>query len=243
MIIKLKLEKSDNIGLLISNLSENVNKLLLSKKKETNRVDLSGINWICPLSILPIAVLLSDLQDKGYNFNIIPPINQNIRFYLKAINFFKGIGTFATLQSKSYIPIVFMSTRPEKIQNREQIENSLKNMLLTKMNSKSTLSNALGYSLSEMFDNIWEHARSKYGWFLAQYYKNKEYADICVIDNGISIKGSYAQKRNLKSDTSAIKLALSGVSTKRDDRGIGLPSTKNLIVNSSLRGKFILLSG
>ena len=99
MVIKLKLERSDNIGLLISNLSENINKLLLSKKREINRIDLSEIDWVCPLSILPIAVLISDLQDKGYNFNIIPPINQNIRSYLKAINFFKGIGTYADRKS------------------------------------------------------------------------------------------------------------------------------------------------
>jgi len=136
-----------------------------------------------------------------------------------------------------------MSTSSEKIKDKEQIENSLRNILLTKMGSKNTLSSALGYSLSEMFDNIWEHAKSEYGWFLAQYYKNKKYVDICIIDNGISIKGSYVKKKNIRSDTSAIKLALKGVSTKKDDRGMGLHSTRNLIINSSLKGKFILLSG
>lgn len=244
MIIKLKLESSDKLGPIVLNLCENINQLLTVKKGEINKIDLSEINWIYPLNILPIATLLSDLQNKGYKLNIIPPVSLKVKSYLKTINFFKGIHTLDTLRNKNYIPIIFMSAKPDQVKNREQIETCLKNILLKQMSGKRTLSNALGYTLSEMFDNIWEHSKSEYGWFLAQYYKNKNYVEICILDNGISLKGSYDRKKiNVKNDTKAIELALSGVSTKKEERGMGLLSTKKLVTESSLRGKFLLLSG
>lgn len=244
MIIKLEFEQSDKLGSVILNLCENIDRLSTARKNEINRIDLSEINWVSSLSILPIAVLLSNLQDKGYKLDLALPSNSNVKTYLKTINFFKGIHTLNTLRRKNYIPIVFMSTKPDRVKGREQIETCLKDILLEQMNSKCTLSNALGYVLSEMLDNIWEHSRSEYGWFLAQYYKTKNYVDICILDNGISIKGSY-DRENIRTtnDAGAIKLALKGVSTKEEKRGVGLYSTRRLVTESSLSGKFLLLSG
>ena len=95
-----------------------------------------------------------------------------------------------------------------------------------------------------MFDNIWDHSKTKYGWFLSQYYKTKGYADICFLDNGITIKGSYDDKDiKTSNDAKAIMLALSGKSTKKGDRGFGLWTTEKLVTESSLNGEFLVLSG
>jgi len=246
MTIKLKTEKSDKLGLIILNLCENINKLKTLKKNEINRIDLSDIDWICPLGILPIATFLSNLENKGYQIKVTLPLNLNIKSYLKTINFFKGINTLDTLRHKNYVPITYISSDPYNIKNRENIETCLGNIILERMDSKTTLANPLKHAISEMLGNVWQHANSKYGWFLAQYYKNKGYVDICILDDGLSIKGSYdaSDVANPKNDAEAIELAINGVSTKKDDtRGTGLPSTKNLIINSLLHGKFLLLSG
>lgn len=208
---------------------------------------MSEIDWISPLSILPIATLLSNLENKGYVIKVTLPLNLNIKSYLKTINFFKGINTLDTLRHKNYVPITYMSSDSDNIKNREGIENCLGDIILERMDSKTTLANPLKHAISEMLGNVWQHAKSKYGWMLAQYYKSKGYVDICILDDGISIKGSYDASniaKKPKNDTEAIELAISGVSTKKDNgRGTGLPSTKNLIINSLLHGKFLLLSG
>jgi len=64
MVIELKLEKSDNLSLLLSNLTENINRLSLLKKREINKIDMSKVSWVCPLNILPIAVFVVRFSEK-----------------------------------------------------------------------------------------------------------------------------------------------------------------------------------
>jgi anti-sigma regulatory factor (Ser/Thr protein kinase) len=131
-----------------------------------------------------------------------------------------------------------------EIKYREQVLTCLLDILLEQTACKRNLSNALSYALDEMFDNIWEHSKTEYGWFLAQYYRTKEYADICFLDNGITIKGTYDNKGiKTRNDARAIELALSGKSTKKEDRGLGLWTTEKLVTESPLKGEFLVLSG
>ncbi|MFH1453962.1 MAG: DUF6398 domain-containing protein, partial [Armatimonadota bacterium] len=65
-----------------------------------------------------------------------------------------------------------------------------------------------------------------------------------ISDNGITIKGSYDKKGLIvKNDSEAIRLALNGKSTKGEERGYGLRTTRNLITESPLNGEFLILSG
>jgi len=127
----------------------------------------------------------------------------------------------------------------------ENVINCLRGILTDKIGPVDGLADAITYSISEIFnDNIREHSQSKYGWFSAQYYPTKEYLDMCIVDNGITIKGSYiAQNIRVKDDSEAIKLALEGKSSKTEERGFGLRTTKNIITKSLLNGKFLIVSG
>jgi len=245
MDIKLKFKKSDLIKPIILNFSDNVNLLTQLDKKTINNIDLSELQWVSPLNILPISSLLFDLKNNGYDFNINNPVNLNVKSYLKTIKFFEGAHSHSYFNlNKNYIPIISLLNSPTTIQNRDKVLSSLLDILLEKIGCKRNLLNPLTYALSEMFDNIWEHSETKYGWFLAQYYKNKNYIDICFLDNGISIKGAY-EKRKIRvvNDVDAIQLALSGRSTKGQERGFGLRTTKKLITESLLKGEFLILSG
>lgn len=245
MAIKLAFEKSDLITPTILNLCHNVNQLGLLGKKAENTIDLSALNWVRPLAILPIASLLFDLDRKDYNFELAKPANSDAGSYLKTIKFFEGVHSSDYFKRhKNYIPIVSLPNKLTEVKNRNQVLSCLLDILLEQIACKRNLYNAMWYALSEMFDNIWEHSKTEYGWFLAQYYRNKGFADICFLDNGITIKGSYDNKGiKVSNDAKAIELALSGKSTKKEDRGFGLWTTKRLVTESSLKGEFLVLSG
>lgn len=68
--------------------------------------------------------------------------------------------------------------------------------------------------------------------------------DICIIDTGKTILGSYKEHgvNKAENDSRALDLALAGISTKDQDRGTGL-RTSNAISSLGLQGDFSIFSG
>ena len=245
MDTKLEFTRSDLIKPLILNLCDNIEKLYHQfEQNKENIIDLSDLNWVNPLSILPIASLLFNFENQDYKFKIINSSKPDIASYLKTICFYSGVHSREQLsRHKNYIPIVSLPNKFD-LKSREQVLSCLLDILLEQIGCRGNLYNAIGYAFSEMFDNVWEHSQTDYGWFFAQYYKNKVFADLCFIDNGITIKGSYERKGiKIKNDIKAISLSLGGKSTKDQERGFGLWTKKKLVTQSPLQGKFLILSG
>src|SRR3989339_787678 len=76
-----------------------------TKNKEDLEFDLSLLNWVCPLLVLPISAYINNTRS-GYTIN--QP--DKIKTYLKTINFPNGIDSISSFQReiqkhKSYIPI------------------------------------------------------------------------------------------------------------------------------------------
>lgn len=87
---------------------------------------------------------------------------------------------------------------------------------------------AVSYLISEITDNIIEHSGKDRGWLMVQYYPSSEYLDICIIDTGKTILGSYRDYGIIgaENDSQALDLALAGISTKSQQRGTGLRTSK-----------------
>ena len=104
--------------------------------------------------------------------------------------------------------------------------------------------NAIYYPIEELVGNIFEHSKSDEGFIFGQYYPNKEYLDICIVDNGRGLKGSYEEEKSLNlTDEEAIRKVMSGYSVKSNvERGYGVWTSKK-VVCEGLGGSFILLSG
>lgn len=245
MDISIKTTRSEEFRPILLTLGENLARLNDLKKKETNYIDLGEINWVSPLSILPLAAFLRNKVEKKYPISIIYPEDRQCSTYLKTIRFYKGISSAQELKKqKSYIPIAAVSGERKNIRQRDLIISYLAELLLKSTGCKKGLANALSYPITEMFDNIWEHSKSPFGWFLAQYYKNKRYMDICILDTGISIMKSYENSgHKIENDIDALRMSIEGISTKKEERGFGLPTTRNLVTRSEFHGKFLLLSG
>jgi len=105
------------------------------------------------------------------------------------------------------------------------------------------LYNIIFYLLGELADNIDQHSNFSCASIMADYDKNKKEINICIFDDGITIPGAFEAKSILtKDDIDAIKQALEGKSTKKEEgRGTGLRSSKNL-VEKGLNGDFYIIS-
>lgn len=79
---------------------------------------------------------------------------------------------------------------------------------------------------------------------MVQYYPSPVYLDIYIIDTGKTVWGSYKDNfiKGAVNDSEALDLALTGISTKSQERGTGL-RTSNAISSLGLQGDFALFSG
>lgn len=102
------------------------------------------------------------------------------------------------------------------------------------------------YLISEAMDNIVEHSGVSNGWIMVQNFPQKGFLDVCIIDTGLGLLGSY-QKFNfpdIETDDQAIYQAVNGNSTKQlaVTRGYGIDTSRKMLVDG-LKGKYFLFSG
>jgi anti-sigma regulatory factor (Ser/Thr protein kinase) len=205
-----------------------------------NTVDLSSMNFLYPIQILPLAAMIS-----GKSLKFINPSNQDCTTYLKRFNFPDGLTEFIT--SEKFIPIYKFSASKTNTRSSEDKSGILDNLLkicLAKLGSPEGLVNALSLAIDEIISNIEDHSGAKFGWINAQYYPTKKYLDMCIVDTGITIKGKYDKVGMLfENDMEALKKALEGESSKPEKvRGSGLP-TFTKIIAKGLQGEMVIISG
>jgi len=205
--------------------------------------DLSNIDWVQPTFIIPLSALLNKNESEIIN------ISSKIQGYLDAIKFPQGVDNKKNFENiiksadKTYSPIIKLKNK--NIEEREDFKNIFLNKLfqfLPKKQEKGNKSSYL-YPLGELITNIFEHSGEEFGYILLQYYPTKKVFEVCIVDTGKGFAKNYKENKNISlSDAEAIKKALSGVSTKGEERGFGLRTSKNLIVKG-MSGEFILISG
>jgi len=244
-IIELEFSNSDKLKPKILCFLKNIKAINSSKAKRIG-LDFKKLQWSCPFTILPIASLMKSLSKNGKDVYYSKPSDKGVKSYLDWMEFPYGVDEVNKLKKQSYIPIVCLKNNDLNIKNREKVFSSFSSLLFEKINNKRN-ETAMYYFLSEIYNNIWEHSDTRYGWLFAQYYKNKKFTDICLLDNGITIAGSYANSQlelSINNDSRAIQCALDGLSTKKEEgRGFGLITSRNMVTKSYFEGKFLLISG
>jgi anti-sigma regulatory factor (Ser/Thr protein kinase) len=214
-------------------------------------LDFSNISFVRPLFILSLSGLIHKLRKEGKTVFM-----ENFKnSYFELIRFEKGLSPdnfenweeeLLNFQDKSYFPIINFPTFKDAISVKLRndsltcINRLIKNSLMLDSNTY----NAISYLISEMTDNISDHSGEERGWLFAQYYSDKKFIDICILDTGKTILGSYQNNgfKEIKTSTQALECATKGLSTKNIERGKGIPTTRKLIVNG-MTGKFGLVSG
>ncbi len=252
--IRLGQPKKDHLG---SQLEELIKVL---KKIERNPAahldfDFEQISFIEPVFISTISALISDLRKKGHVVST-SNINYAISDYIYTIYFPDGLrpDDFSNWQDqldhysgKSYLPILNFPTSTQKPETeiRDKLLSKAYQLLHNNLSGVPvSYKSAINFLISEMTNNIIDHADVDRGWVKAQYYQTKNFLDICVIDTGKTILGSYQDTgfERITNDTEAIRRATEGVSTKSQERGYGISTSKKMITKG-LKGKFVIVSG
>lgn len=179
------------------------------------------------------------------------------RRYLDAINFYDPLSVndpneveilLNRYLSKSYIPICKFNTSESTI---DSVTSALQNIIQRQCEVPSHLISALSYLIGELVANIHDHSGSEHGYMFSQYSRKDKCINVCIADFGVSIYGSFAKSRilndiELSNEGAVLNLALNHKSTKNlpnaENRGYGLPTTKNMLVKG-MKGEFFILSG
>jgi len=240
MVIKVTLSREDNPINQIKESLEIAKKIEEAfTKREEVTLDFSEVSWILPCSAILISGKIIEVQNQGASIKYLPPENPEVKEWLSDIGFPLG----KKIDGNTYVSIKHFFNNPE---DRKQV-NREANELLDKMGDKipKEFGDSVRYIIGELSDNIDQHSQFTLASMMAQYYPKKEYLDIAVLDNGISIPLLFEKNHILFSqDSDAILKAISGeVTTKKDEqmRAYGLRSCKDITIEG-IKGELHVIS-
>jgi hypothetical protein len=234
----MQIENQYGITERIIELITNLKELDEALQKGKRQVDLCKVEFVTPLSILPLAVFASHNNIKI----TCSEEDDNVLTYLDTIGFPYGF-TKIPNETKRYLPM----TRLPPIENNT-ILGKYEDLILGKAGSgkyASSFKFSLKYLTSELVNNVNEHANIDHYWLLAQYWeKPNKTCEIVIVDCGIGYKQSYeGTDYEVATDKDAIINALEGKSSKKERlRGVGIPSIAKMFING-YGGKLIIMSG
>jgi len=194
----------------------------------TNKLDLSKVSWIYPSKLLPLVSFLKNRKD----VKVIYPTTKAVQRYFKTVLSEDNIS-----RKKTYLPLVQL---PEKRNEANPIIEQLQHLCNNGKNFGGLM--AFGYFLGEMVDNVYDHSQFAHAYVFAQMYPKMGFSEIALIDDGISIQGSYRKVGYTFNDIEALLKAIEGVSAKDKERGFGLRTNVRLFAEG-LKGEFLVVSG
>ena len=219
------------------------------------QLDFSACDFINPSLLLPL-VALKESSGLSTRLEInAKSFSQQTSSYLSAIHFPDAFHTdlmtepelkifLNNYKHKGYIPIISFPGGNSQVatQRRDLILGSIGGLISFNLQLTPEAQTAIMMLISELTDNIGDHAGVTNAFIIGQYYPGNRYLDICIADCGIGILRSF-QKVNPKvtKSSQAIDGAVKGQSTKGIGRGYGISGSVNML--SAIGGEFILLSG
>lgn len=247
--IKISQPEGEKIGTQISELIQVLHQIDAHRDDHDVLLDVSGVVFIRPVLALGLSALIDNLRTHGYSTEVGTPKNE----YLKTIFFPEGYSpvnagdwenVLNQFQGKSFIPVIKLPTDYSLAIVRNNLLSKVNSLLRSRLNLSFEEYEAVSYLISEMTDNITDHSGEQHGWLFAQFYPAAGFIDICIADTGRAFLGSYQEKNmaGVSTHAQAIQKALQGISTKGKERGFGIPTVRDMIMNG-MHGTFVILSG
>lgn len=223
------------------------NRRLSSKDRLT--IDLSRVNFIKPLGVIGVLLLIESLTKPGTkggpDISLLPPNNGVVLDYLLKVNFIPALKSLCEWDISDGIRASGRRIKPvipiTRFHNSGEIENIANEMQTTFHENFTGLASLLQpchVVFSELANNAVEHANSNGGFILAQQYDYEDGSklEIAVGDCGIGIPGSLKQNARIRgkfgTDQEAIMLVLDGGLSRINDpyRGYGLSHVKEELI-------------
>ncbi len=204
--------------------------------RTTGRLDMGGVNWIYPTTLLPLTGFL--VASRGETYTYVPPSDTDVADYIKLMieNPFPD-----RLNRKSYVPNHFLP------RNQSDTDAILDRIMKLQNDGRGIGGEtAFAYLIDELTTNIYEHSEFKNAMVMAQRYEKKRFVEVSFYDDGITIPGSLRRAGFMYStDLDAIKDAVNGKSSKEEyERGYGLGTNVRMCTDiEGLGGKVLVVSG
>lgn len=216
-------------------------------------IDLRNLAFVRPFLILPLCAILRKTPFSEciveYQFNGATENYLNTILFPNGFNALNDQGWedyLTRFQAKTYLPICQIPAEMKNTQIRECLLTIFENISLRQLHISGQMITVFKYLIGEAIDNIVDHSGVQNGWIMVQNYPQKGFLDICILETGLGVLGSYQKFNfpNIETDVQAIEQAINGKSTKQitETRGYGIDTSRRMLVNG-LNGKYFLLSG
>ncbi|HEY2273422.1 MAG TPA: ATP-binding protein [Jatrophihabitantaceae bacterium] len=209
----------------------------------TRIVDLRDVRWVDPVHLVSVAAEAEAAHREGLSFELRGPSAPDRARYASRMKLGEVV---SSLGGTHDLPPVTESRRVEHLVEVARLRTSVDVVgLATLVHSRvieldADLAHALHQGVAEIGQNVCDHAQSV-GFVAAQTIPRRGELRFAVADPGVGLLATL-RARGASSDSSAIDLALTGVSRlPGGGRGTGLPSTVRAVTH--LGGYLYLASG
>lgn len=201
-----------------------------------------------PISLVPLSAIA---YSKDLIFGDIPEYCEHMDFpYGQEVSGFTTNGT-------TYVPLTRADLKNLQIQAQEaklrELSDKYTSLLQRNIITDQEFLQRIGKDvfallISEMVDNINEHANANNAFIHSQFWPANNSCEICLVDNGIGFYNSLVKAdKKVKNNIEAMKRVINErLSAKDKDgsqmRGTGIMNTINLLSNQELKGYFCIIS-
>ncbi len=213
-------------------------------------IDSNG--FATPFQVVPLACTITQ---KNLSYSTTNP-NSELESYLEIIRFPYGVKASEAQPGTSgnYLPIARVSGVENELNQRERsykhLEDQYRDLILNCFPSiRDKLGNAIAFFLSELIENAKDHSEADDFYIFAQYWPALQSFELCMMDNGIGLRGSLSNKHSyINTDEIAVREVIQRqLSARISDvealPGTGLANTIRIVSNKELESTFTLLSG
>lgn len=198
--------------------------------QESGKLELDA-DFVFPTTLLPLAVLVVHCKKP------VRATNASVQGYVDWI-----LRTDEPIVGDTYVPFVRLPSDPQSyLEVLRHLEDLSETTQLFSGNR-----DAYHFLLSELVDNIYEHAQASHAYVMAQRYPKKGLIEASFMDDGMTIPKSLELGTDTKYGADkayeAILDALNGKSAKGSgERGFGLRSSVKIA--NALGGEVLIVSG
>ncbi|MDX2283975.1 MAG: hypothetical protein NW241_07415 [Bacteroidia bacterium] len=232
--------------------------VLQTNPEEELAVDLSQAGFYCPFLIGPLTSLLHHMKTMGRRVTYRYPPGDLGRYCglthagnpIAVSQWEQGEVELRSYDHKTYIPHICFPARESQADSRDKFITEINSLISKQLSLLPSQKNAISLILSEMADNISQHASTGLGYLFAQYFRNSNFMDISIVDMGIGIRGGYKKAGfPCETDKDALIMASEGFSRKTDlqGRGTGIETTRRIVLDGASgdygQGSMYMISG
>lgn len=161
----------------------------------------------------------------------------NLKYFL---NIIKSLDESIKNNIKSMVNSEFIIHMDKTSNPSDEVNGLLKNI---EGKIPKTFGSSIPYIISELTDNIEQHSDYSNAYIFLNKNARENIVEILIFDDGLTIPFVF-EKNKIKffKDSEAVKMALEGTTTKKEDisRGFGLSTSKEIV--NALKGSIKIIS-